>query len=183
VGKWETRRLAADHGWRARPGHKIFVADRGAVRFDVPRSWVVDVESNGTVVFHDRKPPQDDCRLQMTLMRLPATGVDWGELPLIKLFYESVMRNRDDLTWRTEPLVERRDDLELVWNEVRYVDKGERREACSRTCLARRDNLVPLLTMDYWLADAHRFEPAWDEVVRSLTLGVYVTDVNGPRLH
>ncbi len=46
---WERRtyKLDANHKWKARPGCQIFVADWGAVRFDVPRGWVpVPVEGN-----------------------------------------------------------------------------------------------------------------------------------------
>ena len=58
------------------PGYNIFVADRGAVRFDFPRDWIIEPGENGSIKFHDKKPPDDDCTLQITVMYLP-DGVDF----------------------------------------------------------------------------------------------------------
>src|SRR5690349_13517915 len=77
--KWtkKTLKLKKNHGWQSRPGYNIFVADRGAVRFDFPRSWIIEPGENGSIKFHDKKPPDDDCTLQITVMYLP-DGVDWS---------------------------------------------------------------------------------------------------------
>jgi len=94
MAKWEERRLRMDddHGWRCRPGYSIFVADRGAVRFDVPSSWKVVVDDEG-VKIHDKAPPDDNCRIQLSVHYLPP-GVDWSELPPAKLLAD-VLDERD----------------------------------------------------------------------------------------
>lgn len=71
MGKWkrQTLKLKENHGWRAKPGYKIFVADRGAVRFDIPQEWIMD-PGKDSIKFHDRTPPDDDCLLQVSVLHL-----------------------------------------------------------------------------------------------------------------
>lgn len=85
MAKWEKRdlRMDDDHGWRCKPGYQIFVADRGAVRFDFPKGWVIVADAEG-IKIHDRQPPDDNCRIQLSVHYLPH-GVDWGDLPPAKL--------------------------------------------------------------------------------------------------
>lgn len=90
-------RLKADHQWKARPGHKIFVADRGAVRFDIPETWVVVPESD-CVRLYDKQPPDDDCTLGVSYLRLPPMA--WSELPLKKLLEEAVKETERELSRR-----------------------------------------------------------------------------------
>src|SRR2546429_5999332 len=71
--------LQEDHTWRARPGCKIFVADRGALRLDYPEDWVV-IPGENSINFHDRQPPDDDIHMEVSIMRLPP--FDWSGLPL-----------------------------------------------------------------------------------------------------
>ena len=77
-------KLKENHGWESRPGYSIFVADRGSVRFDFPRTWIIEPTETGSIRFHDRKPPKDDCTLEMTVMYLN-DEVDWSQLPLAPL--------------------------------------------------------------------------------------------------
>jgi hypothetical protein len=176
-GKWEKQayKLPENHGWRAKPGYQIFVAGRGDVRFDIPQGWIVEPD-DVSVKLYDKKPPADDCRLEMSYLRLHP-GVDWSGLPLSRLFSEIIQRSgqRDELS-RGEVQVVKRDGLELMWQEIRFLDPGENREACSRACLARGQNVQPFITMDYWPEHAEKFVPVWDEVLRSLTLGDYIAN-------
>lgn len=71
-------RMKPDHTWTAPPGHKIFVADRGAVQFNFPAEWVV-IPTSDAIELHDRRPPDDDCLLKVSVM-YAAEGIDWGEL-------------------------------------------------------------------------------------------------------
>jgi hypothetical protein len=87
-GKTETLKLRPDHRWKAKPGCEILVADRGAVRFDIPEDRTLE-KGDDSVRFHDREPPDDDCLLQMTLMTLPAE-VDWSAFPLDRLLVEAM---------------------------------------------------------------------------------------------
>src|SRR5437868_3743955 len=48
MAKWKRQklRMKPDHGWKTKPDYKIVVADRGALRFDVPRGWVMSIETD-----------------------------------------------------------------------------------------------------------------------------------------
>jgi hypothetical protein len=180
--RWTTKKLPLKegHGWKAKPGYSIFVADRGAVRFDVPRNWVA-VPQSRSFQFYDRPQPDDDCRLEVSVLYLPP-GIDFSDLPVDKALAEVMADQFRDAIARGEIVRARRPDLELAWVEARYIDPVQLREACTRTCVARRGVIQPLITMDFWASDAERFIPVWDEVIRSLQLGVYVKDPTHRRL-
>jgi len=183
VAKWNKKvmRLPANHGWRSKPGYKIFVADRGAVRFDLPRDWVV-VPDEQTIKMYDKAPPDDDCRLELSVMYLNPQ-IDWSGLPLVHLFAEATKHGELEELQQGELVYVQRPDLELVWRENRVLDPGENREALSRACLARGSNVLPFITLDFWPEDAGRVVPAWDELLRSLQLGNYIKDVTRRDLH
>lgn len=173
MAQWNKRKLklAQPHGWHARPGCKIFVADRGAVRFDFPDSWLVIPDERGTIKFHDKPPPDDDCTLAMSVMRLPPG--DWSGLTLPFL----VAQDERSLTARGPIYPGTRTDLDLAWTEVEFEDgTQDRRKARSRICLARAANIQPLLTFDFWDDDAAKFGPAWDEILRSLRVAEPILD-------
>lgn len=172
--KKEKLRMKPGHAWKAKEGYKIFVADRGAVRFDFPESWVF-MEDADTLEFRDRKPPNDTCGLQVTVMRLHP-GIDWSELPIAELLEQSLDGDREGVLSRSEVRRIERSDMELVWAETHFIDPEEKREAISRTSLARREGIMPLMTMSYWPEDEERVVAVWEEVMRSLRLGVYIAD-------
>lgn len=167
----EQYRLPKNHGWKAKPGYVIFVADAGAVRFDIPEKWIVEPGAD-SIKFHDRKPPDDDCLLQFSLMRLNP-DIDWTGLPLEQTLLGLFDDDSRGLERIGDVVELRRNDLEVVWFEGRFVDENEGREALTRACLARRGTIMPFITMDFWPEDAPRFTPVWDEVVRTLRLGDY----------
>lgn len=199
--------LDEDHRWRCKPGYSVFVADRGAVRFDIPKEWVVLVDASG-VRIHDKQPPDDDCRLQLTVFYPPPVpGVE--ELPLAQMLGDALSRkgrpdpetipaarrallrdpllalppDDEDAPRMVEPIRHvLRPGLEIVWTEVHWVDPEEKREARSRHLLARSKNIMPFLTLDFWPEDAGRLNPVWKELVRSLRVGEFVADPRkGPR--
>jgi hypothetical protein len=170
-----TLKLKEDHGWHAKPGYKIFVADRGSVRFDFPESWIFVPGENGSVKFHDRQPPDDECTLQMTVFYLP-DDVDWSGLPLETMLRE-VTKGGDGVLSRSEPANARRPNgLEISWLETRYLDPETRREARTRTGMARWSNIQVLLTFAFWESDTVPMKTAWDEIFRTLVLGDYIED-------
>jgi hypothetical protein len=175
MAKWrkEVFRLPENHGWQVKEGFKSFVADHGAVRFDVPAEWVF-VPGDNSVKFYDREPPNDTCLLETSIFRLPE-GVDWTRLPLSQLLAETLAGDRAEILTRGAIVAMKRGDLELAWSETRYVDPEENREARSRCCLARRALVQPLLTLAFWPEDAARAAGVWDEVLASLRIGDYVT--------
>jgi hypothetical protein len=64
-----------------------------------------------------------------------------------------------------------------MWCEIKFIDtQTEPREAFSRTCVGLGSNIQCLITFDYWADQAEQLIPVWDEVMRSLTLGLYIRD-------
>ena len=80
----ETFKLSPRHRWKARKGNSVFVADRGALSFEVPRTWIRKMGPAGSIQFYNAKPPKDDLRLEVTLFYLSAFSrtVDWNGLSL-----------------------------------------------------------------------------------------------------
>lgn len=179
--KWikRTLKLKENHGWECRPGFKIFAADRGAVRFDIPDRWLIFPGDDGSIKFHDRKPPDDNCRLQMTVFYLN-DQIDWSGLPLAQMLAGVLDKDDDEdqghERTRGEIIEVQRERLDLAWTEVRFIDPEEKRPARSRIGLARWSNIQPILTFDFWESDAPRMIAAWDELVRTLVLGDYIED-------
>jgi len=169
----ETLRIDPRHGWRVRPGCKIFVADRGAVRFDYPQDWIV-VPDEDSVKLYDREPPDDACCLAVSYLRLPA--IDWSGLPLRALL-ETAIRGNERSMGTFGPMTEmRRLDLELAWREMSFLDPAQKCEARSRVSIARRSNLQCLITFDFWAADLEERNAAWAIVLETLELGEFIRD-------
>lgn len=183
MAKWEERtlRLPDNHGWRAKAGYKIFVADRGAIRFDFPENWIVE-PGTSSVKFFDRQPPDDQCTLEVSHWKLPP-GIDWTDLPLEKLLVDALGEPAEDEIGRGELVRKKRGDLEIVWLEWRFMDKREKREACARSCVARGSDVAALFSFYFWPEDYNRVHPIWREVLRSLQLGNYIQDPLQYRLH
>ncbi len=166
-------RLHSHHGWRARPGCKIFVADRGAVRFDYPQNWFV-LRDEGCITLCDKEPPDDISRLSVSYQRLPP--IDWSGLPIVALLEAAVPEDRRT-TETSGPISDvTRGDLELAWREARFLDPSERREARSRMCIARRSSLQCLITFDFWATDLEQCQTVWDTVLETLELGEFIAD-------
>ncbi len=169
----ESLKLKRGHHWRARPGHRIFVADRGAVRFDFPDTWVIKMNER-TVCLYDREPPDDDCRLEVSYTRLPP--IDWSGLPVERLLETAVEGDARRPERRGKTYSVRRHGLRVAWTELNFTDPLEGRAARSRVLVGLGNNVQCLITLDFWETDAARVAPAWDEVVRTLELGVHIED-------
>lgn len=174
-GKYTSQsfKMPPHHGWRCKPGYKIFVANRGDVRFDIPSKWVVKAPGEQCdVEFRDRKYPKDDCVIQLSVFGHPP-GLDFTGLPLESLARGSGKEPPSSL-WRGELHYEKRPGAELVWSESAFLDEKEKREAHSRQIVARGPQSHAIITMSYWPEHEKRFLPVWNELLRSLTLGVYI---------
>lgn len=171
--KKQTLKLKKNHGWRCRPGYRILVLDRGAVRFDVPAGWVLKMDPVSVKLF-DGEPPDDDCRLEVSFNRLPPA--DWSGFPLEQALRGSIAGDPRGLTETGAAVTINRHDLRLVWFETAFDDPAEHRPARSRFLLAIGNNVQCLITLDFWEADAARLTPVWDELVRTLRLGLLIAD-------
>ena len=177
--KWQMRKfnLSDKHRWKAKPGNKIFVINRGAVHFEHPGDWVVKPEG-ASICLYDGEEPDDNIRLQVSVTQLGPNGltVDWSRFPsLATLMETSVLA--DDARHRTRkgPLLRvRRRDLEYAWLEIDFIDPTEKRKAHSRQCLARGGNVQAFITMEYWPEDHTIANNVWNNALESLKLGVYV---------
>ena len=172
--KKETLRLKDRHGWKAKPGHSICAIGRGAIRFDYPSTWLVSADSDSLKI-RDAPEPNDSCVLAVSQMRLPRELAD--QVPVRQLLLGCRDDDEYDVLERKDVIEVPRDDgVEFAYSEVRYVDPKEQRQVCSRLAVARGGGVYCLITFDFWVDDTAKFEPVWDEVLRSLTLGMYVKD-------
>jgi hypothetical protein len=175
MAEWtkETLGLGIDHTWRAPDGYNIFVADKGAVRLNYPHGWIVKPDSD-SIKFYDREPPDDDCRLAVSYIRLPP--IDWSDLPLSRLVDAAIQGDSRGITHRSDFIDVVRPGLEICWVELTFFDKTLKRTAHSRLCIGRGSNIQSLLTFEFWPEDREKFDPAWNEVIRSLDLGLHIED-------
>ncbi|MBW3623291.1 MAG: hypothetical protein KY468_07770 [Armatimonadetes bacterium] len=165
--------LKPNHTWKAKPGNQIFVADRGAVRFEFPENWVV-LPDPDSIKFYDCPPPDDNCRLAVSYLRIP--NIDWSGLPLSNLI---VLAVKDDFRrlWPAGEVVQPlREDIEVAWQEFGFLDPNEHREALTRIGFGRGFGIQALLTMDFWKEDRDRFHPVWQEALETLVLGKVIQD-------
>lgn len=144
MSQWSKRelKLGKDHGWKSKPGYQIFVADRGAVRFDFPVGWEV-VPAPDAIKFYDKPPPDDDCILQFSMIRLPP-DIDFSGLPVATLLADVAKEEDRRVVSRGEVISVKRPDLDLAWEETQFIDEATQRPALSRVCLARAANIQPL---------------------------------------
>ncbi|MGI8744782.1 MAG: hypothetical protein ACR2NN_19860 [Bryobacteraceae bacterium] len=166
--------LKPGHGWKAKPGYNICAINRGAIRFEYPQGWNVNADEDSLKI-RDCPEPDDNCVLAVSQMHLPTEIAD--QVPLRELVRVSMDHDDRDIRERKEIVeVGRTDGVELAYVEVRYFDPKQKREAFSRLCVARGSGVYGLITFDFWVDDAAKFEPAWEQALRSLILGVYIKD-------
>lgn len=177
--KWQSREfnLSDKHRWKAKPGNKIFVINRGAVHLEYPGDWVVKPEGD-TICIYDGEEPDDDIRLQVSVTQLGPDGaiVNWDIFPSLEHYMDTVILG-NDIRHRTRkgPLLKvRRRDLEYAWLEIDFIDPTEKRKAHSRACLARGGNVQALITMEYWPEDHAVANDVWNGALESLKLAEYV---------
>jgi len=186
--KKQTLKMRDDHTWKAPDGYNIVVVDRGALRFNVPKTWHIAMENNQLRVY-DAEPPDDQAGLVVTVFHLPP-GVDWTGLPLDKLLEQSTTEKSsvdpegNEILSSSEIFPAAREDIELVWREVKFIDAKEKRPAFSRHVLARGFDVAALITFSFWDGDEANYTAAWEELLRSIELGRYVDDpTRGDVLH
>lgn len=161
-------KLPKDHGWKTREGFQIVLADRGVVRFDVPVGWHIERGEDCDLRVTDVPPPDDDCSLKMSILRVPRLKPDVG--PPLDEMLRGVSDSPDmDVTAVFEPVLETSEGAQVAWMETHFVEDG--RDAISRTVLARGGGLHAVFTVALWADREEDFEPAWAELRRSLEVG------------
>jgi len=169
----ETLELKEGHRWHSKAGYKVFVAGRGAVRFDVPGQWFFEPDTK-SFKFLDAAPPNDNCRLEVSYNLLPAA--DWSAFPLADILQQVVEKDEREVIGKGEIVTLARQTARIVWTEIKFIDSQENREAYSRICIGLGSGVQCLITFDYWADEADRRTPVWDEVLRTLTLGLFIRD-------
>ncbi len=167
----EKLKLKDKHTWKSKPGHSICVIDRGLVRFDYPSGWIVEPE-DGAVHLHDRTPSVESCDLGVSIFRVPPELA--RELSLDETLMSALGTDRKPYQ-QSETHHVTRPDLEIAWLEQRYMDDEHNRDARFRVAIARGATLC-LISMNYWASRANGLERVWDEVLRSLVMGMHVED-------
>ena len=167
-------RLQERHGWKSKPGNAICVIDRGAIRFDYPAGWDVSVEDI-QVNLRDRPKPDDDCVLSVSRMHVPREVADL--VPVTELVDGAMPDEEGEVLERKKARdVPRGDGVELAYGETRFIDPKEKKEAFTRLAVARGAGVYCLITFSFWAEHFAKYDPVWDEALRSLTLGLEVKD-------
>lgn len=167
----EKLKLKDRHTWKSKPGYSICVIDRGLVRFDYPSKWIVEPEE-GAVHLHDRPPSVESCDLGVSIFRVPIEHVH--ELDLDDALRNALGTDRKPYRESEIRHIER-GDLDISWIEQRYMDTDYNRDARFRVALARGPAIC-LISMNYWANRASGLERVWDEVLRTLVMGLHVVD-------
>lgn len=167
----EKLRLKDNHTWKSKPGYSICVIERGLVRFDYPSNWIVEPEE-GAVHLHDRPPSVESCDLGVSIFGVPVEHIQ--DLSLEDTLRDTIDRERKAYE-ESEVHHIARGDLEIAWLEQRYKDAEYKRDARFRVALARGPVLC-LISMNYWANRAAGLERVWDEVLRTLVMGIQVAD-------
>ena len=185
---WERREfnLPENHGWTAKPGNRVFVANQGAVRFEVPNTWILEMpKGSRSFVFLDRKPEADaDIRLDVRVMPLAAArpDVDWSQLqpwdepPIAEWLKKNLAVDERIPTRVGNPLTLRLDGTTIVWAEMDFIDPVEKRPAHTRLCYAMKTQaaLLAMIAMDYWDDHAERAKAAWNDILGTLKVGEFI---------
>jgi hypothetical protein len=166
---WQKRTIKWEKGFpiQAKPGHNVFVANRGELVFEYPGSWIVKPSENA-ICFHDAEPPADDCVLELSILHLDLS-VDWSQCPLAEILCAAAGGESGprDLSAVHEF---GRKDLKIVWLESTFTDPVANRLALSRSALALRAEVLPLFTFSFWPEHKLKWEPVWQGLFETLRL-------------
>ena len=179
--------LPENHRWTAKPGNVVFVADRGALRFEIPQQWIVK-PSKTSVKFTDAKPPNDDMCLEVSISYLTSAygrNVDWSNLSLSEMLKQVAAeddsgdgkaKNRKSTKNIGAPLTIKLGSLQMAWVETEFIDPGEKRPAYSRIGIAldTAAGIHAVLTMSFWPEDAARARTVWNDVFGTMKIGEYI---------
>jgi hypothetical protein len=116
------------------------------------------------------QPEPDTCGLSQITLFPPFPVIDFPGLPLRKLF-NGMRRNTKQEVLSTGPISEEKGrDLQMIWQEQRYVDEEANRIARATTYLARGGSRHVVITCTCWDEGPEQFHPIFDVVRRSLRI-------------
>jgi hypothetical protein len=166
---WERRTIKLDKSIKitARPGNNVFIANRGEVSFEYPKSWIVK-PTDTAICLHDAEPPNDQCILEFSILHLDFSA-DWSKVPLAQLLCAAVGGESGPLDQACARQVQR-GDLKIAWLEREFMEPVEKRPALSRSAVALRAEILPLFTFSFWPEDKLKREPVWSCILETLRL-------------
>ncbi len=188
ANKWNKseHKLAANHSWKAAPGNKICVLDRGDLQFEYPQHWHVEPDPEQSAIkVTDKPPPNDDCVLRVSVLRYP--GLKSGH-PSLMLLLQNAMVNTGHYLDAEDIKRVPREDIEVIWGEYRKIDTKHNREAVWRMAFANSISptrtLYGFLTFGFWPEESDRANRFWDHLLGTLIMDRPVADpLRGPILH
>lgn len=150
------------------PGYSIFVYGTGDVRIDVPTAWHM-TQTEHTTELRDRPEPETSGLIQITVFpRSPLADVPG--VPLRRLFRDMQARSGEEVVSRGAIHEVKERDLQMLWQETRYVDAAAGRIARATTHLARGWHRHVVITCTCWDEERERFAPIYEIVRRSLRI-------------
>jgi hypothetical protein len=175
--KWvkQTLELSDNHRWDCAEGYRVFVAGRGAVRFDIPADWELEPKEK-SFRFLNAPEPNDDCALEVSFNLLPPE-FNLQDFPLPGIVKKIAREDSRDLLEMGELVRVQRQTARIAWIEFKFMDHQEEdREAYSRICVGLGSGVQCLITCEFWADQAERFTPVWDHVLDTLVLGLFIRD-------
>src|SRR5947209_5866232 len=121
---------AGSNRWTVRPGCRILVLGRGAVRFDFPQDWQVDIYEK-YVRLVDRTPPDDRCGLMISYRMISTRVAVYPITELLKQITDDDSGERTILE-RGQIMNSHRFPLEVAWRQLRFLDSLQQRDAYTR---------------------------------------------------
>ncbi|HLX65275.1 MAG TPA: hypothetical protein VKX17_28660 [Planctomycetota bacterium] len=175
--KWQkkTFKLKPNHGWTAKPGNNIFAADRGALKFEFPSSWLIKPGKDGEIQFRDKPEPDDNATLAASVNYLN-DRIDWSGVPLLEMIRDLAKHDKRKPFFIGDAIEIRKRHLHAAWTEIHFMDPNEKREAHGRMCVAVQSNVQVLITFDFWHSDRERMIPVWNDVMETLVVGDYIAN-------
>lgn len=198
--KWNKQvfNLPSNHGWTAKPGNKVVVLDRGALRFEIPQDWIAE-PSRSSLKLMDDEFEDATMSLEVSVIYAGVRGrrVDWNGLPLVELIKDvtsekqpgfssrrkSKKRKQDETKVVGPPTAVRMGNLEMAWVQTEFMDPGENRPAHSRIAVTRHHgaSIHGLFTMSFWPEDIERAKSIWNDVLGTLKMGEHFeSPLRGP---
>lgn len=149
----------------------LIVADGGAARFEVPSGWYHDFWSPDgeppSIRVCDVDPPDDNCRLVLSLQRFPLQDID--SMPMGRLYPGLDQPGAHHI---------RRPGYKLAWTTLEVVaDKTNGRPILTFMLWGLAPGIQALLSMAVWEEDYEQRLPLWLHVVETFDMANHIKDL------